>query len=77
MTKRIEKHIFDIERELDARYTLSGYSPEGFEDNMYSIKLGILAEMYEVDEATGKLSKDRDAAYGKLAQHLEFMAGWA
>lgn len=77
MTKRVERHIFDIERELDARYTLSGYSPEGYEDDMYSIKLGILAEMYEVDEATGRLTKDRDTAYGKIAQHLEFMSSWA
>jgi hypothetical protein len=66
----------DIMKEVDARYSLAGYNPEGFEDNMYSIKLGILAEMYEVDEATGKLTRERDSAYGKIAEKLEIMGGW-
>jgi hypothetical protein len=76
MKKNIENHIRDIEKELDARYTLSGYAPEGFEDNMYSIKLGILAEMYEVEETTGKLTPERDTAYGKIAEKLENMESW-
>jgi NTP pyrophosphatase (non-canonical NTP hydrolase) len=76
MKKTIENHIRDIENELNARYTLAGYTPEGFEDNMYSIKLGILAEMYEVEEATGKLTPERDTAYGKIAEHLENMDNW-
>lgn len=76
MKKNIENHIHDIENELNARYTLSGYTPEGFEDNMYSIKLGILAEMYEVEEATGKLTPARDAAYGEIAERLENMGSF-
>lgn len=77
MKKSITIHMNDIETELNARYALAGYSPEGFEDSMYSIKLGILAEMYEVDEATGKLTRDRDTAYGKIAEHLENMDSWS
>lgn len=76
MKKSIAIHMSDIENELNARYALAGYTPDGFEDNMYSIKLGILAEMYEVEEATGKLTVERDTAYGKIAEHLENMGSW-
>ncbi len=76
MKKSIKAHMTDIETEMNARYELAGYTPDGFEDSMYSIKLGILAEMYEVDEATGKLTPERDTAYGKIAEHLETMDGW-
>lgn len=76
MKKRIATHVNDIESELNDRYALAGYSPEGFEDSMYSIKLGILAEMYDADETTGKLTRERDTAYGVVAEQLENMDSW-
>ena len=76
MKKNITNHMNDIENEMNARYALAGYTPEGFEDSIYSIKLGILAEMYEVDETTCKLTPERDKAYGKIAESLEVQNGW-
>lgn len=76
MKKTVALHIEDIKKELDARYVLAGYAPNGFEDNMYSIKLGILAEMYEVEEMTGRLTYERESAYSKIADELDTRASW-
>jgi hypothetical protein len=76
MKKSIAILVEEIEKEVDTRYTLAGYTPDGFGDNMYQYKLGILAEMYEVDEATGKLTPERDIAYGKVAETFENLGSW-
>lgn len=76
MKKNLQTIINDIETEMNARYTLSGYTPDGFEDSRQSILLGILAEMYEVEELAGKLTPERDTAYGKIAERLESSNSW-
>lgn len=68
-------HAQDIQREVDRRYKLSGFKPNGFEDDMWGEKFGILSEMYEQEEELG-IAEERVIAYAQVAELYRTMGGW-
>ena len=66
----------EIEQEVDKQYNIESHKPDGFGDNMYQYKLGILSDMYEKEEALGAIPKDREKAFVQIAKEYETMSSW-
>lgn len=76
MKKIINAHKQAIEQEVNKIYDLKKCKPNGFGDNMYHIKNGILLDMFEKEEESGSVEKDRQAAFILLAEEYETMGSW-
>lgn len=61
-----------LEAEVERRFDES--QVEGFEDSAPSIKLGILAEMYDEEPMDIEISKE--IAYDKLGYKYEIQGAW-
>ena len=70
--KTVNEWINVLENEVESKFDKSKVN--GFEDSAPSIKLAVLAEMYE-NEPTG-IEPNKDRAYGKLADHYDVQAAW-
>ena len=63
-----------LESEVEKRFAEEKHKVDGFEDSAPSIKLGILADMYE-DEPMG-IGISKELAYDRLARIYEVQASW-
>ena len=61
-----------LEEEVETRFDKS--QVDGFENSASSIKLGILAEMYDAEPMDIELGKE--IAYDKLATKYEVASAW-
>ena len=76
MKKNVEAIKQEIKQEIDRQYTLEGYMPDGFGDNMHQYKLSLLADMYEKEEEAGNIPKDREKAFALIAKEYEILSSW-
>ena len=77
MKKNVETIKQEIKQEVDRQYTLEGYMPDGFGDNMHQYKLSLLADMYEKEEEAGNIPKDREKAFALIAKEYEALSSWS
>lgn len=64
-----------LEAEVERRFAEDGKKHvNGFEDSAPSIKLGILADMYDDEPMDAPISKE--LAYDRLARQYEVQAAW-
>lgn len=79
MEKNVIACVQELKAEVDMRYRLGGYKPDGMSESAFDIKLGILAEMYERFEELKEADENRDnkeTAFCQLSELYHTCGSW-
>ena len=70
--------VEELKKEVEVKYALSGFKPNGFEDNEFDEKIAILADMFEEDEKLGlcEAKSNRAKAYMQLSELYHACGSW-
>lgn len=76
--KNVIAIVKELESEVELKYKLSGFKPDGFGDDAFSQKLAILSDMFEEDEKLGlcDAKSNRAEAYMQLSELYHTCGAW-
>ena len=76
--KNVIAIVKELEKEVELKYKMSGFKPNGFGEDAYGEKLAILSEMYEEDEKLGLCGakSNRTKAYMQLSELYHACGSW-
>lgn len=76
MKKKVFECVQELKKEVDRRYAMAAYKPNGFGDNMYEYKFAILSEMFELDSELG-MPREKLLAYAQISDLYDSCSSWS